>query len=118
MRFSIKSLLVLSTLVATALAIARYSWMHWPAVAHAAAIGLLVWVYFRFVRWGAGSQELPRNAGIVLGGVATGVAVMLAYRYSPSFVATALGFLFVELAWRVSRQVGPQFLTWAGVEAE
>ncbi len=70
-------------------------------------IGNLVWLYAWLVLRAAASHELPRNASIILGGVAIGVVVMLAYSYSPSTLAMVGGFIATGCAVLLLRHLAP-----------
>lgn len=116
MRFSVRFLVIITTLVAVVVSVAVQVTSRWPQEGWSWSIGVIVWFVTLVVFATCLSGELPRNLSSTLIAILTGVVWMIAFRHSASIVWMFLGFSTAAFGTSAAKQFLPQVLTWCGVE--
>ncbi|QDU54009.1 hypothetical protein [Aeoliella mucimassa] len=92
MRFGIRSLLIVSALLAVGISLVRFAWHSWPSMVISVSFGLLLGLALNVLRvLKERSSEMPRGllTGMFL--VAAGIAVAEAFIDSPSKIGCFVG---------------------------
>ena len=118
MRYSVRTLFTLTTLLALAVVALRQAWLRYPESVTSIANGVTVWIgivlLFRIFLAG----DIPRQLKGGLLAIATGLIWMIAFRLSPSLLWLFVGFLGGALTTLLIVQFGAKVLAWVGIENE
>lgn len=116
MRFSIKTLLVLLTLAAVAIAMGRYAWGKWPVAAFSVLVGVVA-AFVSVASWRL--FQVPGTSGTtskMLAMIAVGMVFLVALNAASNLAGLVAGcVLAASLLW-ARPKFGGQLLTWLGIE--
>lgn len=116
MRFTTKSLLLVSGLLAIVLAAGRFLWIHWPDQTWSVVVGLVVWAGIAVAAMMCLKRDLPRNLSSTLLAIGAGLMWMVAFAYSPSLFWLFVGFVLGAYATMLTKQYSDAALEWLGFE--